>query len=152
MITIRNANDKDTEWIIHELRDFSKEFGTKLEPMGNDDYIAKLIKEFTDNHIFLVADGESVGLMGFIAGLVTPHIFNPNIMTICPAVWWVSKCYRNSRAGSMLLKKYIEIGKQKADWVILSYSRSCPIKDSTVKKLGFIETEKSFLMEGALCQ
>lgn len=152
LITLRNVNHNDKKWILHELRIFSEFFGTRFPVVSDDDvYMFNLIEEFYTKHIFIMAEGEAKGRMGFIGATFAPHIFNPAIKTLTLAAWWVSEPNRNSRAGYMLLKKLIEIGKLKADWIILAFSGKCPVKSSSIRKLGFKPTESCFLMEVLPC-
>lgn len=147
MISLRKLNLGDMEWICSELKTFSEQAGTKLPLMGDVAYIESLIQKFSEEHLFLIADSASMGPMGFLVGMFTPHLFNPKVRTAVLVVWWVSEKFRNSRAGAMLLKRFIEIGKTKADWIILGTSLDCPVKEKTITNLGFTLKEKSYFME-----
>jgi hypothetical protein len=147
MIFLRNPRFTDLDWICDELKKFSSFLKTKNEMMGDREYVKALIMRVADEHIFLVAESEKTGLMGFISALATPHLFNPKIKTICIVVWWVADKYRNSRAGSMLLKEVIRVGKEQANWISLAINSNCPIKEAALKNLGFQTAEINHIME-----
>lgn len=147
MISLRKPTLSDMEWICDELKIFSDQFGTKLSSMGDIAHVESLIQKASEEHVFIIAESSSMGPMGFISGVFVPHLFNPGIKVLTLAIWWVCEQFRNSRAGSMLLKRFIEIGKQNADWIIVGTGLSCPVKEQTILNLGFIPKEKSYLCE-----
>src|SRR3990172_250847 len=147
MIEVRSVQPEDVEWVLSEIKKFSDFYGTKHPPMGDVQHIRNLIEEFSKNHVFIVAENKTVGLMGFIAAMFSPHLFNPKIKCFSCVVLWIAEPYRNSRGASILLKKFIEIGKAKADWTILGVSNKCPLKGSSLENLGLKQTEQMFLME-----
>ena len=135
------------DWICDELKKFSESLGTKRPMFGEDEYVKKLINEFTEKHIFIVAESLKVGLMGIIAGMFVPHMFNPAIKVSCLTVWWVAEKCRNSRAGKMLFDEFMKISKQTSDLIIVATNISSPIKEQNIIKQGFVLKEKSYLFE-----
>jgi len=146
-IVIRPANDTDADWILGQLRQFSHMYGTKLSLFGdNENYNRSLLQNIIDNHIILVAEAGSQ-LIGLVCGLLTPHHFNPKIKVLAEQFWWVSVEHREGRAGYLLLKEFIRIGREIVDWITFSLLDKSPVKRETLEKLGFIFREQSFIME-----
>ena len=146
-IVIRKGDHSDIPKVLEELKAFSEFYDSKYNLYKDDETSSEIIKGIMDNHLFLVALSPEDELVGFISGLIHPHLFNPDIKTLSEAFWWVKPEYRNSKAGSMLLKEYIEFGKLNADWIICTIERHSPVNDETFLKRGFRLQEKSFLME-----
>jgi len=147
MITLRNLEEKDFNWFYKECEVFASYYSTKKSLLGEKEYVRQVLNNISQNHIFLFAEDSKLGLLGCMAAILTPHLFNPEIITMTIIYWWVAEKNRNSRAAYMLLKEFIRLGKQKADWIIFGINISSPIKDSTIRKLGFIPHEKSYLIE-----
>jgi len=146
-IEIRPANDTDADWILGQLRSFSHMYGTKLSLFGDDEtYSRSLLKNIIDNHIFLVAE-KSGNLIGLVCGLLMPHHFNPKIKVLSEQFWWVAEHAREGRAGYLLLKEFIRIGREIVDWITFSLLEKSPVKRETLERLGFIYREQSFVME-----
>lgn len=146
MISIRNANQSDLEWIFEECVAFSRAYEAKFSLAGNRDYGIKFISNVIDNHLMLIAvkDGERAG---FIAGLVTRHHFNPNIKQLAELFWWVPEKFRGSAVGGKLFLEFVAFGKQNCDCITMTVENHTPITDEALAKRGFKLTEKAYLME-----
>ena len=146
-LVIRPANEMDADWILGQLNQFSAMYGTKLSLFGDDEkYSRSLLQNIIDNHIILVAEAAS-GLVGLVCGLLSPHHFNPKIKVLSEQFWWVAAEHRESRAGYLLLKEFIRLGKEIVDWITFSLLDKSPVKRETLEKLGFVYREQSFVME-----
>jgi hypothetical protein len=144
---VRKATIEDMPQIMVELKAFSEFYDSKHELFGNDDdYSDALIRAFIEEHVFFVCenDGEFVG---FICGLVSPHIYNPSIKVLTESFWWVKPEHRGSKAGLLLLNTFIDFGKGLADWIICTLEDASPVNDSVFYKRGFKLKERSFLLE-----
>lgn len=143
---IRKANSEDIDWLLSELKIFSKVYTTKLSPFGDEAYVRPGILHLIENHLFLIAELASQPV-GLIAGYVSPHFFNPKIRTLSEIFWWVSVEHRNSRAGFMLLREFMEWGKKNVDWITVALEKKSPVSADALLKRGFELQEHSFLME-----
>ena len=143
---VRTATLNDLPEILTELKSFASFFGSKTSLYGDDDYPEKFISGLIQDHLFLVAVMENK-IVGLIAGMRLPHVFNPKIMTLTEIFWWVNPEYRNTRAGALLLKEYVDFGKKNVDWIICTIEDGSPVNENTFYKRGFKLKEKSFLME-----
>lgn len=142
----RSANSEDIDWILGELRVFSKFIRTKYELYGDEAYSKKGIQMLIDEHIFLIAErcGERAG---FVAGYFTPHLFNPEIKILCELFWYVNTNHRGSGVGRLLMNEYVAFGKKKAQWTTFSINRFTKLNERSLIKRGFSEHERTFLLE-----
>lgn len=151
-IVIRAGDDSDTDWIVTQLGDFSKFFGTRYPLFGDEAFIRAGISNFMKNHFVRVAVGCHDGIVervGFIIGLFTQHPFNPAIKLLGEQFWWVEPKYRNSRAGLLLLNEFVAFGKKNAHWITMALESKSPINEKSLIRRGFKFQEKSYLMEVA---
>lgn len=146
-ISIRPAKSDDIVWLLEELEKFSNFYGTKLSLFGEISHAHGAMLNLIENHLVLIADKQSVGPVGFIAGVVSSHPFNPNIRVLAEYFWWVEEAYRGSRAGPMLLNEFTAWGEQHADWITFSLEHHSPVNDRSLSKRGYRLQEKSFLKE-----
>lgn len=150
--SIRKADEKDIEIILQELKSFSDAYGTKM-PMFRDYETSKaIVKTYLKDHVFFVAIKRDLAdlsekVVGFITGLLSPHIYNPSIKVMTEAFWWMNPEHRRSGAGLMLLDKYIEWGQKNVDWIIMAIEDDTPIDEKIFLDRGFRLKEKSYLME-----
>jgi hypothetical protein len=148
-IKVRRALSFDVEWMLEELKSFSDFFGTKIPLFGDANKASDILHSLVKNHYFLVAECPIRGELGFIAGLLNPHILNPDIIVLSELFWWVKEEHRGSMAGSLLLKDFIEFGKNNADWIICTLEKDSPVNEEAFIRRGFHFQEKSFLLEVA---
>lgn len=145
-VKIRRATEEDIPWLINELRQFAQFFGTKLSLL--DEETAPLgLSRLILNHPFFVAEKESVGPVGFLSGLLSPHAFNPKITQLTEVFWWVSEEHRQSKAGLLLFQEYVAFGKANADWINCTLEVGSPVKDAFLERQGFRLQERSFILE-----
>lgn len=146
---IRVATPDDLPEILKHLKDFSDFYGSKHELYGkNEEYNKKLILGFIVDHVFFVASStDTKHVIGFICGFLNNHIYNPSIKVLTESFWWVSPKHRSSRAGLLLLNKFIEKGKGVADWVVMTVEHNSPVNEKSLSKRGFNLVEKSYLLE-----
>lgn len=146
-ILIRTADLNDLDAVLIELKKFSDFFQSKHQLFGADEaYNRNLISGFIKDHLFYVAD-HGGQIVGFIMGMVTPHLFNPKIRVLTELFWWIKPEHRGSRAGAMLLKAFTDFGKANCDWVIMTLEEISPVKKESLLKRGFKTKETAFMME-----
>ncbi len=146
-IAVRKAATEDIEWCLGQLREFSAVYGTKQPLFPEDlDHARTCLSHFMSQHLVLVAerDGHPVG---FIAGFVTPHPFNPNIRTVTEQFWWVTPEARGSSAGLRLLDAFIREAEALADWVTISIEHGSPLNSRILEKRGFRPIDTQYLRE-----
>lgn len=145
---IRPARAEDIGWLLGQLRKFSDFYGSSVPLFpSSEDHAVTYLMSLIYQHLFLIAESETTGPVGFISGVFTPHIMNPEIRVLAESFWWVDEEHRGSRAGIMLLDEFVAVGKSRADWVLFTLEHKSPVKDETLLKRGFKLQEKSFLLE-----
>lgn len=134
------------DWLVSQLREFSAFFGTKKSLYGTEENARLGITNMINGHIVLVAEREGQ-LLGFIAGVITPHMFNPNIRVLAETFWWVAEEHRGSRAGLMLLNEFMDYGTANCDWITFALEHHSPVDEKCLLRRGFHLQERSYLME-----
>lgn len=145
-VTVRYAKSDDFPWVLSELKRFAEEAGEEHLFPSDSEFAMGFLSGLAGKHVFLVAEGDE--RMGFIAGALTPHYFNPNVTSLAEVFWWVSPEHRNSRAGLLLLTEYIRQGKARADIVCLTLKANSPVRETTLKRRGFQLSERNFVLGG----
>lgn len=145
---VRRATTADIDWLLGELKQFADFLGTSKKLYSSDDeYSKKTLTGFIERHLLLVAEKPGVGLVGFIAGYVTPHLFNPDVKVLAECWWWVTPEHRKTRAGLMLLDAYTEWGKANCDWVTMCIETVTPLNERCLLKRGYRLHERSYILE-----
>jgi hypothetical protein len=146
-ITVRKADPSDLDWILAQLPVFDRFYGAKHSLLGEETYVRGFIAGLIEKHLVLVADSDTAGLIGFIAGLLSPHPYNPALTTLYEQFWWVAEEHRGTRAGLMLLNAYTAWGKANAHWTTMTLEDKSPIADRTLLKRGFKLKERQYILE-----
>lgn len=146
-INVRRAQASDTDWLTQELRHFAAFMDTKLPLFGDEAYVKKALSIMLESHLVLIAESETGKPMGFIGGMIIPHVFNPEIRLLSETFWWVAAEYRGSRAGLLLLNEFVAYGKEIADWVTVALEEKSPVDDRCLTRRGFRILEKNYLLE-----
>lgn len=144
---VRKAVMSDMDFLLVELEKFSNFYQSKYSLFGNDkQYQTKLVSMLIEKHLFLIAEknGEQVG---FIAGTILPHAYNPEMICLNETFWWVKEEFRNSRAGLLLLNEFIKYGKENCEWTVMTLEDVSPVNHKTLLSRGFKPKETSFLLE-----
>lgn len=145
MYTVRKAALSDINYILSQLKDFSEIFGSKYS-LYDEESAPSILELMIKEHVFFVV--ERVGqVIGFMSGILTPHIYNPKITVVYTSFFWVEEAYRKSRAAYMLISEYVKYSKQICKWIFFSIETKTIIKDSSLKKFGFSVTGKNYLLE-----
>lgn len=146
MIEIRPANEGDLNWLVGELREFNAFYKTKKPVFGDEGYVRNKLIEIISYDVFIVATKRKQRI-GFIAGLLRPHFYNPDIRCLSELFWWVIPTERRTIVASMLMDAFVSIGRDRADWITLSMAPMTPVKCSSFIKRGFVESDKTYLLE-----
>lgn len=145
--TVRPATVQDIPWLLDELRKFSAFFGTRkpLFPEDEDKALA-VVSGLIGSQVFFVSETEGQR-SGFIAGILAPHGFNDEIIQLTEVFWWVSPEYRHTRAAAALYSEFMRVGKEQADWIVMTLEMSSPVNPALFEKRGFRLHERSYLLE-----
>lgn len=147
-IVTRKATHEDIPWMLVELKKFADFFGSKLS-LFNPATAADVLKPIIDHHVFLVAvkADEPETRVGLVAGLLSPHFLNTDIIQLTELFWWVPEEYRGTKAGLLLFNDFVRIGMIEADWVNFTLEEKSPVKEEFLLKRGFKAQERAYLLE-----
>lgn len=151
MIEIFTAHAEDVEWLVGELREFDRFYQTKKRLFGDEKVVREKMLEIVNSHVCFIAekteeDGNSKRI-GFIAGILRPHFYNPDLRVLSQLFWWVLPTERKTLAASMLMDAFILIGKQHADWITFNMSPWTPVKERSFLRKGFSVSDRVYLLE-----
>lgn len=141
------ARIDDIPALIPLLREFGVHVSQKYPIYPTSDEVAeRILLGLLSAHPVFVARREGE-VIGSIAGLLTPHLFNPAIEVLTEIFWWVKPACRGSRAGLLLLEALTSWGRQHADIVILSLEHDSPVNPKSLEKRGFQARESNYILE-----
>ncbi len=146
MITTRIANSYDLEWLFKECVSFSNTYPSKFSFVGNESYAKEFLRNIVENHLVIIALSDGVRA-GFIAGMVQPHHFNPDIIMLTELLWWVPVEFRMTGSGGKLFLEFMKYGKENCNCITFTLEETTPITDQALIKRGFKLTEKAYLLE-----
>ncbi len=117
---IRDAYRHEIPELVEMMRDYSMQSPVPVlrsATAHNSDHVARLFFELITGRGFVLMDEHQ---RGFIAAIVTPNVWCPDVRELHELAWWVKPDHRNStiggrlwtefnrRAGQMLLEKKID--------------------------------------------
>lgn len=147
-IVLREANLSDIDWLLVELKHFAEFYASSHSLFSDDDgYNRNVLKQLIEDHYFMVSENDGV-CSGFIAGMISRHLFNPKITTFTELFWWVLPDFRGTKSGGMLLDHFTEFGSQ-FSWSIMTLEHNSPVQNESLLKRGYVFKEQSFIKEGA---
>jgi hypothetical protein len=146
LIEVRRAEAGDIDWLLIQLREFSRFFGTRLPLFGDEAFVRAGLEVLIRDHFVAVAF-RGFEQVGFISGIFTPHMYNPAIKVLCETFFWVDPVHRGGSAGARLLAEFMAFGKSEADWVLFTLEHHSPMREETLLRRGFHLHERHYLME-----
>lgn len=133
--------------LLPMLKEFSDFAGGKIPLYSTDEVVAGFLLHLRSQaqpFFIAVQDGQ---IVGFIAAILAPHIFNPSIRVLTELFWWVKPAYRGSRAGLMLLEAMTAYAKDHADMFVMTLEHKSPVRLETLEKRGFELRERNFILD-----
>jgi N-acetylglutamate synthase-like GNAT family acetyltransferase len=156
-MAIRRATLHDLQWLLAQLRAFDQFFGARKtlippDPAHAEAILLQLMDPdvgcfFLAERVDLVDDELLPTPLGFIAGLVSRHFFNPAITTLTELFWWVDPTHRGSSAGARLLEAFTAYGQEHADWIVFTLETNSPVHPEALVRRGFVAKSQDFLLE-----
>ena len=148
MITTRLATTDDLDWMLNELRAFDAFFASRVSLFPDDEHAVGVLVGLILEHVVFVAESDKVPV-GFIAGVLAPHFFNPAIRHLSELFWWVVPSARGTSAGARLLARFESVGRARADWITMTLEADSPVNPSAMLKRGYRAKETNYLLEVA---
>lgn len=146
MNRIRLATVDDVEWMFECCKEFAAFYGSKISLAAKPEYGKQFLTEIVEKHFVRIGTRDGVRA-GFIAGLVAPHHFNPDIIQLTELLWWVPPMYRHTGIGMQLFDSFMVFGEDHCDWVTFTLEDNSPIKDTFLLKRGFRMKERAYIKE-----
>lgn len=149
-LQIRAARESDSLWLCERLRtQFSKAYGTRRELFQDEEFTQNFMATLMKEHVVLVAE-KGAELVGFIAGLLHPGLYEPSLVMLTSCFFWVEHRFRRSAAASKLFKAFNLIGDEQADTVSMGMPMHADVSTRSMKRHGFELKERFFLREVTL--
>lgn len=148
-IQIRDARASDTDWLVLQLRAFSRFFGTDKQLFTTADDVRERLPALLAMGPCYIATNADRLPIGFVAGMLAPHPYNPTIRVLSESFWWVEPAWRQTRAGLLLLNAFVAFGEAHADWIHFTLEHQSPVNERCLTKRGFRLHERSYLREVA---
>lgn len=101
------------------------------------------ILDFIDSHYFAICFRNDKPV-GFICGTLTHNGFDRKIITLRQTLLYAVP---KTRATLLLLKDFIDFGKENANHIITGIGTETNIKPKSLEKLGFKHLEQVFRLE-----
>lgn len=146
-ITVRAGAERDSQWLMTQLRAFDKFAAHKHSLVVDEDYALAALKMMLDEHVCFIAEDAAGQRLGFIAGYKTPHPFNPRLRVLSEAFWWVAEDHRGSGAAGALLDEFEAYGRRYCDWTVMTLEHHSPVNPRHLVRRGFLPREQSYLLE-----
>jgi len=145
-ITIRTATPDDVDWLIGQLKEFSKFNDTKYHVFGEEkEARAGLLGIMSQHFMRLAVRGDE--RLGFIGAWWVTHPYNSKIPLLAETFWWVDPAHRNGRAGLMLLDEFVAFAREHVKWATFSLLENSPVSDRVLTSRGFRKHETAYLLE-----
>lgn len=145
MYTVGNLTHDHYVWSVEVAATRMLLEEVKRPELLNKKNIYRLVDKMIvdDTAIIAFKDGEPIGCIG---ALLVPNTYNPELATLAELIWYVLPEHRKSRAGFMLLERYIQMAKECADEATLSLLSSSNVNFDSLAKRGFHQEEYAFRM------
>lgn len=141
---IRKATLEDLDFIMSEVADDMFARQGDLDLRDNEYMSTKLIPFVITEGVCLIAekDGE---LVGSIAGLVVPTLYNPNKTNLAEIWWWVKEKHRSGSVGAKLLFMFeIEAEEKEVDYITMSILPTTQLNTEAFAKRGYEVKEYAY--------
>ena len=145
---IRKGEYKDIEGVKELIKEFFQESLAWYKISLDDETITETMKSFVDKHISFVAE-ENGKIIGVIAGIISPSIFDKRQLFAQEAIWYVTKKARGI-VGFKLIKVFEEecrkLGAKMISMICMS-NLNFDILDRFYKNDGFALLENHYIKE-----
>jgi N-acetylglutamate synthase-like GNAT family acetyltransferase len=146
-MNIRDADKSDIPFIVAEGIKFLKHHPCKFEQSLDIDHLNALAENLITNHTLLVAEQEGQ-LVGMIAGILVPNIYNKDYIGLQEMFWWVVEEARTSSAAIRLYGAFEERAKDlEVDFISMVSTVYTPTLENYYKKQGYKPVETSYIKE-----
>lgn len=144
----RHATLNDLPFILEQLWAFNDFCNTKhsLIPI-EEGKATEIVAGLIQNAYFIVIETYGGKTIGFICGVLHPHMLNPEIMVLTELFWWVMPEARGTMAGAQLFIEFEAYGRRHANWIIMTLEHNSPVNPESLEKRDFHLKERNYLLE-----
>ncbi|HLB68751.1 MAG TPA: GNAT family N-acetyltransferase [Thermoplasmata archaeon] len=151
-IRVTPTSESEFPWIMVKLReqaiDYMTDGGSSLSLYGGDEHAESMLRLLRADHILLTAVTETGEAVGFIAGWVSGHPFNPAVRVATHFWWYVDPVHRHSRAASLLLSDFVVTAEDRGcQRITLCLGPRTMIRDESLEKIGFKHSDRCYVKE-----
>lgn len=139
---VRRATLEDVDWIVHPaLYDMCSLIGNP--EIYNPTYLREVFVPYVITNGIVLVDDKKTGVIG---GMITPHIYNPEVRVLGEMVWWVHEGKRGSSLGYRLLKAFEEEAiKSGVKYIQMSLMEGSTV--TSMEKQGYRKVEFALVKE-----
>lgn len=145
-MVVRRAAPDDVPWLCDALRAFAADYPAPVPLYADHAHAEALVRSLIGGQFVAVAEHESDGRVGLIAGLCQPHPFNPGLQVATELWWWVTPAARGTSAGGRLFAAFeawaLEAG---AGAIAMTLETTSPLMDEALTRRGYVACERQFL-------
>lgn len=142
---IRRAGIEDVPWVCAQLRDFADSAPLLRKLYGSQEHAEVVVGNLVRDHYMAIAERDGAPV-GFIAGMLAPHPFNPDLLFAAEVFWWVTLPHRGSRAGAMLFNDFDRWADNSgAHLVGMTREASSPISERAYLRRGYQPAEQQYV-------
>ncbi len=145
----RRATLEDIPWMIEQLMALNECYGSSHSLFPDEDAATGILQEIIGTQPVVIAELVDGTPVGFIAGAIHNHPYNPDLIVLSEMFWWVVEKYRGSKASLLLLNEFIAIGERSAHWTIMTVTSETKVDPAHLYSRGFRFKETSYLREAA---
>jgi N-acetylglutamate synthase-like GNAT family acetyltransferase len=151
-ISVRPATSTDIPWLLEQLEQFGKAKDSLCSLWPDPNHATSILETLIEKETVWIAEKQIGALLGqavgFIAGLLSAHPYNPAVTVLSEMVWWVEPRERMNGVGQALLDAFTEHGRKHANRITVSIVLGFTEIDHTpLLNRGFKPHELSFLYE-----
>lgn len=144
--TVDILTEEDKEWFIHTASVNMLEQELKRPELVNIPQLYILTDKVIKDHTAFVVKVDGV-CVGALAAMLSPNLYNPQLLTFAELFWYVLPEYRNTRAGILLISVFDKRGEECADFSAMSLLGGSKVNEKTMKNRGYALSEYAFLRE-----
>lgn len=142
---IRHATENDVDTLVNMSREFYPQTDYIKFAEFDETTVKILTENIIEHGIYLVGEQEGK-IVGMLALILVPFMFNSNIISCHEVVWWVDPNARKSSIGIELIKRGDSIRKLRGakSFQMMRLATSPEFLDEVFLNLGFKPSEFCF--------
>lgn len=145
-IEIRHASPEDVDWLVARVEELARFYDTKRSLFKSPEHSKTVMLNIIAEHLVLIAERAGERL-GFIAGYIIRHPWNPDLRMLVENFWWTIPEARKSRANVLLLDAFTAWGRRLVDNIVFNMPVHSPVSERAFDRRGYVLKERAYLLE-----